>query len=97
MLTLGAYPEVSLKEAREARDEARRDLRHGSGSAFRTASWAYRTLCTARCNESVSFFLLYDACERGGYSGMRLGFSVGRASVPQVKVTASTICGPLRL
>lgn len=29
VLALGAYPEVSLKEARGDRDEARRDLRHG--------------------------------------------------------------------
>lgn len=28
-LALGTYPEVSLREAREERDEARRDLRHG--------------------------------------------------------------------
>lgn len=28
-MALGAYPDVSLKEAREDRDEARRDLRHG--------------------------------------------------------------------
>lgn len=28
-LALGAFPDVSLKEAREDRDEARRDLRHG--------------------------------------------------------------------
>jgi integrase len=28
-LALGAYPEVSLREARDDRDEARRDLRHG--------------------------------------------------------------------
>lgn len=32
-LTFGAYPEVSLKEAREMRDEARRSVRHGDDPA----------------------------------------------------------------
>lgn len=35
LLALGAYPEVSLKEAREDRDEARRDLRHGIDPAVK--------------------------------------------------------------
>jgi hypothetical protein len=34
-LALGAYPEVSLKEARADRDEARRDLRHGIDPAVK--------------------------------------------------------------
>src|SRR5258708_65402 len=35
LLALGAYPEVSLKEAREDRDQARKDLRRGIDPAVK--------------------------------------------------------------
>jgi integrase len=52
---LGAYAEVSLKEAREARDEARRDLRHGIDPGPKRRSEA---LSPANTFEAVALELL---------------------------------------
>jgi integrase len=54
LLALGAYPEVSLKEARDLRDEARRLLREGVDPIARRRETATITAPTRRSFESVA-------------------------------------------
>jgi hypothetical protein len=64
-LALGAYPDVSLEEAREGRDEARRDLRHGIDPGVKRQAEAHSTQNTFKAAALELLALLRKASLAG--------------------------------
>jgi integrase len=65
LLALGAYPEVSLKEARDDRDEARSDLRKGIDPAVRRRAEAHSPANTFKAVALELFAILRKASLAG--------------------------------